>query len=924
MRLGLLILLIAAPLMSQDEGVVVVKAGRIYTATGEVIAPGIIVIEKGKIIEVRAGTECPAGAQVIDASSQVIIPGLIDAFTSEAGDADADESIAPDVRAIDGYDLFAERRRTLAGGITTTCVTPGSSRLISGQGAVVKSAGTDREARVLRASFGLRVTLGDASKNPPGLFKPPLPPSADRPIPAITRQYPATRMGEFAALRAHFAAVKSGKLAQPKEAIAVSQEALDGRRLLLVSARTADDMIKAIRFADEVGVSVVFANADEAASVADLLAERKISVILDTGIAPGRRQDGDAMRPSGESQTNARTAADLHKAGVRVAFTSGEDRGMRDLLVRAAYAVRLGLPEHAALQAVTRTPAEILGVADRVGSIEKGKDADLVFLDSDPLSGAAVVQRVMIDGRIAFERRDGDVDSYRAVTPDASKGKRTIAIRGPRILTVSSGVITDGLILIEDAKITYVGRVRPIPAGARIIDAAGLTAAPGLIDLQSYVGLHVDQNELAARARTDRSGVPQSSIGPITDLVRLDDPEFVEIAASGVTSVMLAPEQSGPCSLLKLAGGPKGAVVLRAIAAIKMQVTGGTSAYKQLKEQVERAKKYHDEWEAFERAPKDQPKEPPKITSESAPPDPVSGSWKGTIEIELGGRKMTQNFTIELRLSGTEVIGSLTTETMGRSQSQDVKGTFDKDTIKFTIRQMGAEGSVTVKITTPDRAEGTMEMTLQGQRISGILAMTRTGPSTSAGAASTDKKGPRKDDALEAYRPLFRKEIPVIAVATGLPAVENAVKVIREEFGLELIVLAGAEADFSAQTLARANVGVALLPEFLRERAGAVSNTAEALASTGLPIALTSSAQSGTRHLPLAAVHAIRFGLDAHDALKSVTLNPARLARIDARIGSLERGRDADVVLYTGDPFVMTSRVRMVLIDGKIVHEAKP
>ncbi len=259
---------------------------------------------------------------------------------------------------------------------------------------------------------------------------------------------------------------------------------------------------------------------------------------------------------------------------------------------------------------------------------------------------------------------------------------------------------------------------------------------------------------------------------------------------------------------------------------------------------------------------------------------------------------------------------------MGRSQSQEVKGTFEKDTIKFTIRQMGAEGTVTVKLTAKDRAEGTMEVTAQGQKITGTLSMTRA--ASAAASASTEKKGPRKDDAMEAYRPLFRKEIPAIAVATGLPAVENAVKVLREEFGLELIVLAGAEADFSAQTLARANVGVALLPEFLRERSGAVSNTAEALTSTGLPLALTSSAQSGTRHLPLAAVHAIRFGLDASDALKSVTLSPARLARIEGRIGSLERGRDADIVLYTGDPFVMTSRVRMVIVEGKIIHEAKP
>jgi imidazolonepropionase-like amidohydrolase len=234
---------------------------------------------------------------------------------------------------------------------------------------------------------------------------------------------------------------------------------------------------------------------------------------------------------------------------------------------------------------------------------------------------------------------------------------------------------------------------------------------------------------------------------------------------------------------------------------------------------------------------------------------------------------------------------------------------------------MGAEGSVTIKLTAADTAEGTLDIAVQGQKVTGAVRMTRTSTTASAPA---EKKGPRKDESLEAFRPLFRREIPALAVAVGLPAVENAVKVLRDECNVDVFVLAGAEADFSAQAVARAGVGVVLGAEVLRERHGSVSNAAEALASMGVPIAFGSGAASGTPHLVLQAVHAVRYGLDTHDALKAVTVNPARLARQEARLGAIERGRDADIVLYTGDPFLLTSRVRMVLIDGRIVHEVKP
>ena len=114
---------------------------------------------------------------------------------------------------------------------------------------------------------------------------------------------------------------------------------------------------------------------------------------------------------------------------------------------------------------------------------------------------------------------------------------------------------------------------------------------------------------------------------------------------------------------------------------------------------------------------------------------------------------------------------------------------------------------------------------------------------------------------------------------------------------------------------------MAVGPDFLIERRGAVVNVAEALASQGVTIGFASSAATGTRHLPLSAAYAVRNGLDPFDALKALTVSPARMLKLEGRLGSIERGRDADLVLWSGDPFAVTSRIRYVIIDGRIVHE---
>jgi imidazolonepropionase-like amidohydrolase len=854
----------------------VVRAGRIHTVSGAVIDHGLIVIQDGKIVDVRPGADIPRGATLIEADHEVVIPGLIDAQTSvsEPG-RDSEETLSLDVRAIDGYDFYASNWRQLSAGVTSAFLSPGSRRLVSGQGAVVKTAGRSPEARTLVQRLGYRVTLGELPKHPPTIYTPPIPPSADHPILPARRQYPASRMGEFAVLRR--AGLKGGPL--------------------FIQAHNEDDLVKAAMFAEESGTKLVLIDAEEAPLVTDLLVERRIPVLFNAAYVPGRRDLSDASRPGLEATGSLEGAAVLAKAGVRFALISQEDPSQRDLLFIAAAAVRKGMTEKDALAAVTLSAAEVLGVAERVGSIARGRDADLVFLGADPFSPGAAVHRVMINGEFVFERKEADLQTYRAVRDSSGKGREVLAIKGGRVLTVTQGILTDGLLFLEGGKISYVGRGRPLPPGAKTIDAAGLTVVPGFIDFGSQLGFHIDRTDAGLR-RGRSSGAPSTTTVPPSSLIQLEDPAFLAVAASGVTSIVLGPESSGVCSVIKLAGGK--AVVARDVAALKFTAQGGTAGYQALKDQLAAGRKYHDDWEAFERARRDGP--PSR--------DPITGTWKGTLENPEPGAKT--EFIAELKVEGSKVSGTFQAPAAG-GHPEAVEGTFEMGDLKFE-QARPAKVEFHLKLQGADHLKGTWASATH----KGTLECRRE---PLPAPAKPEAKEPKKDEAMEPYRKLFAREIPAIVAARDLPAIENAARAFRGDHGLEMIITGADDAAFAGEVAFARGASLALGPEFLRDRRGARINSAEALASQGVMVAFASGGSTATAQLPLQAAYAVRNGLEAFDALKALTVNPARMLKLEGRIGSVERGRDADLVLFAGDPFTPSSRVKYVIVDGKIVYE---
>lgn len=920
---------VVAPATMQDAAPTTrtaILCGKLYTGKGQVFAPGLLIIDQGRVVSVAQGDVAPAGATVIDLRPAVVIPGLVNACASLVDPRDSIETVTPEIRAIDGFERFRDVAKALEGGVTTLHITPGSNRLVSGQGAIVKSGG-EVGARVLRASYGLKVFMGERPKNPPAVFEPPIPPSTDNPILPPKRQYPMTRMGELAKLRQVLAEAQH-KRGNPHPESTTRANFLDplrevvaGERPLIVQAGKADDIVKAVLLAEEFKLGIMIAGAQEADRIAPFLAEHKVPVAWDAGVTAmgGRRSKALAF----EGTPALSGAAALEKAGVAFALQSPSDGEMPHLLLQAAWAVRAGVSPEKALRAVTGAAAEMIGVGDRVGALEKDFDADFAVLSGDPFSPATRVEKVFIGGALVHERRAVDIEQKIAEFRRLSYLEGLTVVRAGRILSGVSGPTENGVIFIEGAKITYVGRETTIPPGAKVIDATKMTVVPGFVNLGGWIGLSPRVSESSMLARRSPVDAPQANLDfTVAAALAADDPAYREALASGVTLVLVSPSGQGVCTLVKLTGGaPR---VVREVAAIRFEVGPGKGAYNQLKKRLEAAKKYHEEWEAFEKQPKDAAKEAPKAPAASGPKeDPISGTWEGTVSVPSFG--VTERFVASMKLDGSTVNGTVSSP-RDPAQSLPFTGTWASNELTVNVDEQGATGKVTLKLEGPDTLKGDFKITYQGMTIEGNADARRTvkdGGAPAAAAAPGEKKELKKDDRLEAYRPLFRREIPALVRASTIPAIENALKIFRDDFNLNFTLLDPTDAYGDPNgVLGRAD-GVAWSGAFLGEHRNEPINSADLFMRRRLPVAFFAPGEGETPMLPMLAGAALHYGCDAAETLRALTSGPAKLLLLEKQVGSLTFGRDADLLICSGDPFDWTCRVETVLVDGKIVYERK-
>ena len=384
---------------------VLIKNGTILTITHGTIQNGSIYIKDGKIAAVGQVVEAPPTAKVIDATGKYVMPGIIDSHSHIALDDDVNEAtspVVPQMRMVDAFQYTDKAiYRALAGGVTTSLLLHGSADMIGGQALVIKHKyGLDREQMLFPgAPSSIKFASGE---NPKRVF-------------GSRQQLPSTRMGNFAVQRQALEDArdyihqwdeynaklakgdKDAKLPHKDLKLEALADILRGKFLVQIHCYRADEFLTEMAIAHEFGYKIRgFHHALEMYKVADKVAAEGIGIATFADWWGYKHEAYDAIPWN---------AVMSMRKGVRVAIKSDSDDFARRLNQEAAKTTRYGgATEDEALRMITINAAWIVGVDDRVGSLDVGKDADISIWNHHPLSDYALVDQVLIDGEVFFDR----------------------------------------------------------------------------------------------------------------------------------------------------------------------------------------------------------------------------------------------------------------------------------------------------------------------------------------------------------------------------------------------------------------------------------------------------------------------------------------------------------------------------------------
>ncbi|HEY8392882.1 MAG TPA: amidohydrolase [Capillibacterium sp.] len=375
-----------------------IKNGMILTMAGAPIPGGEVLVEAGKIVAVGKNLAVPAGCTVLDAEGGYVMPGIIDAhchvgmwedglgFEGDDGN-ECTDPVTPQLRAIDAINpLDRSFVEAYENGVTCVCTGPGSGNVIGGQFATIKTRGKRIDRMILQQPAAMKVAFGE---NPKRVY-------------SGKKQAPSTRMATAALLREYLFKAKAYMENKDKNGFDMKLESLipvvKGELKVKAHAHRADDIFTAIRIAKEFGLKMTLDHCTEGHLIADELGREGYPAIV--GPTLTGREKVELRELSFE------TPLALHRAGVKIALmTDHPVIPVHYLPICAALAVKAGLDEETALKAITINPAEILGIADRVGSLEAGKDADIAVFDKHPFDLQAKTVFVLIDGEVVFKRK---------------------------------------------------------------------------------------------------------------------------------------------------------------------------------------------------------------------------------------------------------------------------------------------------------------------------------------------------------------------------------------------------------------------------------------------------------------------------------------------------------------------------------------
>ena len=378
-----------------------IKNGYVKTMAGPDIPNGCVLIDdNGKILSVGENLDAP-GAQVIDAQGRLVTPGCVDAHCHIGLDNQAmgwegrdyneiADPLTPQMRAIDSINPMDEAfGLAIAGGVTSACTGPGSANVVGGTFVAIKLVGKRVDKMIIKDPIAMKCAFGENPKRCYG---------------QMAKKSPMTRMATAALLRELL--FKSRRYLEDKEAgknpgfdmkLEAMIPVMKGEIPLKCHAHRADDILTSIRVAREFGVGITLDHCTDGSLIADELAEEGLPAFV--GPSLGSKSKIELSNKSFE------TPRDLTAAGVKVSIiTDAPVIPLQYLPMCAALAVDAGLAEEEAWKAITINPAQSTGIGDRVGSLEPGKDGDVVIWTADPMQVVGAASAItIVDGKIVYQ-----------------------------------------------------------------------------------------------------------------------------------------------------------------------------------------------------------------------------------------------------------------------------------------------------------------------------------------------------------------------------------------------------------------------------------------------------------------------------------------------------------------------------------------
>jgi imidazolonepropionase-like amidohydrolase len=848
------------------DAIVAIRGATILTATKGTIQNGTIVLRGGKIAAVGANVPIPNGAEIVDGTGRFVSPGIIDCHSHIA--ADSINEGGTTVSSMTGIeDVFdptdIDVYRDLAGGVTTANVLHGSANPIGGKNYVIKLRWGKTRAEDFAfegAMPGIKFALGENPKRRGG--------GAGAPVTGAAR-YPGTRMGVEFVIRDAFTRAKAyqkdwqdydrrkkaGETATaPRRDLQLEPlvEILEGKRLVHAHSYRADEILMLLRVADEFGFKI--------ATLQHVLEGYKVAKeIAAHGAGASTFADwwGYKIEAVDAIPYNA---ALMTRKGVVASINSDDAELSRHLNTEAAKSIKWGgLSEDEALALVTINPAKQLRVDNRAGSLEVGKDADVVIWNHHPLSTYAIVDRVYIDGQKYYDRQDdqkrltelarekdalvsaekaerdrqkptstsdapapapprdevgtaGVARSLQASDPRSAKAfaphiKGVIAITNARIFPIAKPPIERGTIVIRDGLIESLGAGIAVPSGAQVIDAAGADVYPGFIDAQTTVGLE----DPGAGNFGDANEVLDFNPGLRAFVAFHNDSDAIPVLrANGVTTVTATPGGG-------LLGGQ----------ASVMNLDGYT-------------------WE------------------------------ESTVAPSVG---VTFQFP---RLGGGGRGGGRGGPPAERAYD-DLKK--ERDAQLDRVARLLDDARAYAKAAGPNRQRDLVLEALVPvvDKRQPLITRVATQQEIRDAIAFADRAGIRL----------------VIAAPGGEAAMEAA---LLKEKNIPVVILQ-----------------VLTLPTRADMPHQASYAAAGELVKAGVKIAFAVPSETNARQLPYHAAEAVGWGLARDEALKALTINAAEILGVADRIGSLEPGKIANLFIAKGDPLEVRTAITHVVIAGRDV-----